>query len=167
MRQQPRIIIIAAVARNRVIGCGNGLPWHLPADLRHFKQATMGNSLIMGRKTWESLPGLLPHRTHIVVTRTSGYQATGGFVARDMKHALTFAGGEEVFVIGGAQIYALALPLADRMLITEVDAEVEGDALFPAYDAGQWQETAREAHAADSRNPINYSFVTLDRLISK
>lgn len=120
--------------------------------------------MIMGRKTWESLPGLLPHRPHIVITRTPGYEAPGALLARDFNQALTLAGGEDVFVIGGAQIYALALPVAERMLITEVDAEVKGDTLFPAYDATKWLESSRERHFADSQNPYPYSFIILERI---
>lgn len=101
------------------------------------------------------------------MTRTRDYHANGGLIARDLDQALTLAGGTEVLVIGGAQIYALALPVADRMLLTEVDAEVAGDTLFPAYDAAQWRESAREPHAADDRHPYRYSFVTLDRIPAK
>ena len=160
----PRITLIAAVARNGVIGRDNQLPWRLPADLAHFKRATMGKPMIMGRKTWESLPGLLPHRSHIVVTRDRGYRAQGALVAHTLEEAVALAGGAEVSVIGGAEIYAQALPLADRMLLTMVDVEVDGDVCFPEFDAAQWREVEREAHPADGRNPHPYAFVTLERV---
>jgi len=163
MNQRPRVTLIAAIARNGVIGQGNRLPWHLPADLKRFKRETMGKPIVMGRRTWESLPGLLPHRTHIVVTRDRHYVADGAMVTHSLEEALTLAGGDEVNIIGGAQLYHAALPLADRMLITEVDVEAEGDIVFPEYDHFLWQELSREAHAPDRSNPYPYAFVTLER----
>lgn len=163
MQDQVRITLIAAIARNGVIGRDNALPWHLPADLAHFKRATMGKPLIMGRRTWESLPGLLPHRSHIVVTHDRAYRAEGAMVAHSLDEAIALAGGAEVTVIGGAQLYALALPRADRLLLTMVDAEIEGDARFPDFDPAQWQELAHERHAPDARNPYPYAFITLVR----
>jgi dihydrofolate reductase len=159
----PRIAVVAAVARNRVIGRGNRLPWHLPDDLRHFKRLTLGRAIVMGRRTWESLPGLLPDRTHIVVTRDPAYLAQGAQVVHSLDAALAAAGGEEVFVVGGAELYALALPRAVRLHLTLVDAEVEGDAFFPTIDPAQWREVVREAHAADERHAYPFAFVTMER----
>jgi dihydrofolate reductase len=161
---QPRIAIIAALARNRVIGRGNRLPWHLPDDLRHFKRLTLGRPIIMGRRTWESLPGLLPHRTHVVVTRHPDYRAQGAVVVRSLEEAVAAAGGEEALVVGGAQLYALALPRASRLYLTLVDAQVEGDAFFPEIDPAAWREVAREPHAADERHAYPFAFVTLERI---
>lgn len=161
---QPRIAIIAALARNRVIGRGNRLPWHLPDDLRHFKRLTLGRPIIMGRRTWESLPGLLPDRTHIVITRDAQYRADGAAVVRSLDEALAAAGGEEALVVGGAQLYALALPRASRLYLTLVEAEVEGDAFFPEIDPAAWREVAREPHAADERHAYPFAFVTLERI---
>lgn len=163
MNLRPIVTIIAAIAHNGVIGQANRLPWHLPADLKHFKRLTMGHAIVMGRKTWESLPGLLPHRSHVVITRDTDYKAQGAMVAHSLDQALEIAGGEEVFVIGGAQLYAGALPVADRMLLTEVDFEAEGDTFFPDYDALLWDEVGRESHLADERNPHAYAFVELVR----
>jgi dihydrofolate reductase len=160
---EPRIAVVAAVARNRVIGRGNRLPWHLPDDLRHFKRLTLGRPIVMGRRTWESLPGLLPDRTHIVVTRDRAYRAPGAQVVHSLDAALAAAGGEEVFVVGGAELYALALPRAARLYLTLVDAEVEGDVLFPPIDPAQWREVVREPHAADERHAYPFAFVTVER----
>jgi dihydrofolate reductase len=117
----------------------------------------------MGRRTWESLPGLLPDRTHIVVTRDPAYLAQGAQVVHSLDAALAAAGGEEVFVVGGAELYALALPRAVRLHLTLVDAEVEGDAFFPTIDPAQWREVVREAHAADERHAYPFAFVTMER----
>jgi len=153
------------MAENRVIGNDNSLPWHLPADLKHFKAMTMGKPMIMGRKTWESLPGKLPGRTHIVVSSNSDYVAEGCILAHSLRQAIDAAGDvPEVMVVGGAMLYGEALSKADRMYLTMVETEVEGDTLFPEYDSGQWQEVAREHHPRDDKNPYAYSFVTLSRI---
>jgi dihydrofolate reductase len=158
------VSIIVAMAPNGVIGHDNRLPWHLPADLRHFKAVTMGKPMIMGRRTWESLPGLLPGRRHIVVTHNSGYQADGAEVAHSLEEAIATAGDvEEVMIVGGGNLYAQALPLADRIYLTQVDMEVEGDAFFPALDESQWLELESEAHPADEKNPFPYRFRMLGR----
>lgn len=161
----PTLTLIAAMARNRVIGIANRLPWHLPADLQHFKAATLGKPMIMGRKTWESLPGLLPGRPHIVVSRDPGYVAEGAQVAHSLEAAIRLAAGnaDEVMVIGGAHLYAQALPLADRLCLTLVDAEPEGDAWFPEFDQADWQLESREDHPADERNRYAYSFLSYRR----
>lgn len=159
-----KLSLIAAVADNRIIGRGNALPWRLPADLAHFKAMTMGKPMIMGRRTWESLPGLLPGRRHIVVTRDRDYRAEGAEIVHSLDAALACAGADvEMMLVGGAQLYAQALPLARRMYLTWVHTQVEGDVRFPDYDTGAWREIARETHPADERNPYPYTFVTLQR----
>lgn len=164
MEPRANLSIIAALASNRVIGRDNRLPWHLPADLAHFKRLTLGKPILMGRKTWESLPGLLPHRTHIVVTRNPAFVADGALVAANLDQALQLAGDvDEVMIIGGANLYAQTLPIANRLYLTLVDAEVDGDALFPPLDDTAWNEVAREQHDADERHAYAYAFVTLER----
>jgi len=161
---KPSLSLIVAYADNRVIGRDNDLPWKLPGDLAHFKRTTLGHPIIMGRKTWESLGRPLPGRTNIVVTRQAGYEATGAVVVASLQAALdTCLADESPFVIGGAQIYALALPLADRIVATEVHTEAQGDAWFPALPAGQWQETDRRPQAAE--NGLQYDFVTYERVL--
>ena len=158
------LTLIAAVARDGVIGIGNRLPWHLPADLGHFKALTTGHAVIMGRKTWESLPARfrpLPGRRNIVVTRDTAYRAEGAMVANSLPAAIEAADGGEAFVIGGAELYAAALPLADRLQLTEIDARFAGDTWFPAVDPGLWREAAREAHCGDEG--FDYAFVTYER----
>jgi dihydrofolate reductase len=156
--------LIFARARNGVIGKDNTLPWHLPEDLAHFKQTTLGQPVVMGRKTWESLPPKfrpLPGRTNIVVTRQTDWQAEGAVVAHSIKEAVEHCPADsQVWVIGGAEVYALAMPLASRAVVTEIDADFEGDAFAPTFDAS-WQETARTTHVA--ANGLSYSLVTLDR----
>ncbi len=160
----PKLSIIAAVADNGVIGIDNRLPWRLPADLAHFKRLTLGKPILMGRRTWESLPGLLPHRTHVVISRNPGYRAEGGLVVHSLEQAIAqFGDVDELMLIGGAQLYAQALPLAARLYLTEVHAEPEGDAFFPAFDRGDWREVERIAGQVDERNPIPHHFVTYQR----
>lgn len=160
----PTISLIAAMAENRVIGINNRMPWHLPADLRHFKALTIGKPIIMGRKTWESLPGLLPDRPHIVVTHQPNYQAEGCQVVHSIDEALAAAGDvSEVMIVGGAAFYSAMLPQADRIYLTRVETTVEGDAFFPDCNPAQWQITAQEKHAADEKNLLPYSFLTLER----
>lgn len=165
MTDQPRIALILARAKNGVIGADGGLPWRLPADMRHFKDITLNKPVIMGRKTWESLPKPLVDRLNIVITRNTAYAAAGAQVAPNVEAAIEVAKkempGREVMVIGGAEIYQLALPRARRIYLTEIDLEPEGDTYFDVPDAG-WQETAREDHAAEGDKPA-YSFVTLER----
>lgn len=161
----PEIIVLVAVARNRVIGRDNQLPWHLPEDLQHFKALTVGHTVLMGRKTWESLPPRfrpLPGRRNLVVSRQAGYAADGAEVAHSLPEALRLAAtADKVFVIGGADIYAQALALADTLEITEVDLDPPGDAFFPALPADLWQETSRQAHLG--AGGTGYAFVTWRR----
>lgn len=155
------LTLIAAVARNGVIGIDNHLPWHLPADLKHFKALTLGKTVIMGRKTWESLPVKfrpLPGRCNIVLTRAEGYQAPGATVANSLPAALALAESAEAFIIGGAELYAAALPSADRLQLTEIDADFAGDSHFPAIDRDRWRECSRETH--HDAAGFDYAFVS-------
>ena len=158
---------LVAVARNGVIGRDNALPWRLPADLKRFKRLTMGHHILMGRKTYESIGKPLPGRVSVVLTRQRGYEAPEGVrVVGELDEAIEVArqaGDEEAFVVGGSQIYALALPRIDRLYLTEVQREVEGDAMFPELDRAEWTEVEREEHAADERHAHAYHFVTLER----
>jgi dihydrofolate reductase len=156
------VTLIVARAENGVIGRDGGLPWHLPADLKRFKALTMGAPMVMGRKTFESLPGLLPGRRHIVLTRDSEWIAEGAEVVRDLAHALCAAGEPRLSVIGGAEIFRLFLPAADRIELTEVHARPEGDTVMEPFDPALWREVARETNGADHDRPA-YSFVTLAR----
>jgi len=163
-RSSPRITLIAAVAKNRVIGAGNALPWRLPEDLKRFKALTLGHPVIMGRKTWESLGRPLPGRTNIVVSRSAGFSAAGAMRAGSLDEALAAAAAthsDEVFVIGGADIYRQALPRAQRLQLTEIDLDFAGDVHFPPADPARWRETAREAHHAEAN--FDYAFVTYER----
>lgn len=162
--------IIVAVAENGVVGRDNALPWHLPADLQFFKRTTLGKPIVMGRKTYESIGRALPGRTNIVVSRNASFAAPGVSVVSSIEAALSLAedialidGKKELMVIGGAGIYAAAIPLAHRMYITEVHAEVEGDAYFPEIDWQQWRETSRERHSAQEPNKVDFSFVIYER----
>jgi dihydrofolate reductase len=150
------ITLVVARAENGVIGRAGTLPWHLPADLKHFKAVTMGSAMIMGRRTFDSLPGLLPGRRHIVLTRDPDWHAAGAERAPDVEAALALAGDGPVTVIGGAEIFALFEPLADAVELTEVAGAPEGDTILPPFDPGRWQEQARERHEG-------YSFVRLER----
>ncbi|HLV76673.1 MAG TPA: dihydrofolate reductase [Marinobacter sp.] len=166
-----RKALIVAMARNRVIGRNNQLPWYLPGDLKYFKQATMGKPVIMGRKTWDSIGRPLPGRMNVVISRNPEWQAPAGAVAvTSLEKALVKAeaqaeldGGDEVMIIGGGQIYAEALPLVDRMYITQVHAEVGGDAYFPEVNWDSWEEIGREDFSASDNNPYDYSFVVYQR----
>jgi dihydrofolate reductase len=159
-----RLALIAALDRNGLIGRDNALPWHLPADLQHFKRTTLGKPILMGRKTWESLGRPLPGRHNIVLTRDPGYRVEGATVVTSLDAALAAAGdADEVMVIGGAALYATLLPRADRLYLTRIDAAFAGDAWFPEIALDEWREVARETHAPDERNPYPYTFVTLER----
>ena len=170
-----KLSLIVALARNHVIGIDNKLPWYLPNDLKYFKQVTMGKAIIMGRKTYESIGKPLPGRTNIIITRQTDYQPPGRTdsvkvvaslqEARDLAENLALINGQdEALIIGGAEIYAQALPLVERMYLTEVHAEVDGDAYFPSFDRSQWKALAREDFAAEGGNPYDYSFVVYERV---
>ena len=162
----PRLTLVVAVADNGVIGNAGGLPWRLSADLRRFRQITLGKPVVMGRKTWESLGKTLPDRHNIVVTRQAGFRIDDPAVSvvHDLDAAIAAAGPvEQVMIIGGAEIYALALPRAARIECTRVHAAVEGDTRFPVLDARDWREIACATHPADERNQYPMTFVTLER----
>lgn len=156
------LFLVVARADNGVIGRGGTLPWRLPADLRHFKRLTTGKPMIMGRRTFDSLPGLLPGRRHIVLTRDRAWSAEGADVAHDEEAALRLANAPEIAIIGGADIFAMFMPRASRIELTEVHAAPDGDTSLAAPDARDWTETAREDHPAAGGLP-GYSFVTLLR----
>jgi dihydrofolate reductase len=164
------LALIVAAAENDVIGRDNQLPWHLPKDLAYFKRVTMGKPIVMGRKTFESIGRPLPGRTNLVISRNPDWQAEGVRTLPTIESAFALAreialidGAEELMVIGGAEIYAAALPLADRIYLTRVHAEVAGDAHLPAINWSQWREQSRERHSAGDGNPYDYSFVVYER----
>jgi dihydrofolate reductase len=160
---RPEIALVVARADNGVIGREGGMPWRIPGEQRHFKALTLGAPMVMGRRTFESLPGLLPDRAHIVLTRDANWTAPGVTVVASVDQAIAAAGdAERLSVVGGAEIYALFLPLADRVELTEVHAEVAGDTIMPAIPSGDWRETAREELAAGDGVPA-ISYVTLLR----
>lgn len=173
-----RVSLIVAMAANGVIGRNNELPWRLPEDLRYFKRATVGKVVLMGRNTFESIGKPLVDRANIVVTRRSTPLAPGTISVQSVNEGLCEArrlalndlalkeSYGEVMVIGGAQVYRATLPVAQRLYLTEVHADVDGDTFFPAVDPCEWRETSREYHPADSNNPYNYSFVVWDRVVS-
>ena len=164
------IALIWAMTKNRVIGQNNGLPWRLPDEMRHFVETTMGQPVVMGRRTFESMNGPLPGRANIVLTSREGYPREGIDVAGDFDSALDMAGrrvraaaGDTVFVIGGARIYELALPVAHRLFVTRIDAELEGDTWFPAVDWGLWDEISSESHDADAAHEYPFRIATYIR----
>ncbi|MGY5451955.1 type 3 dihydrofolate reductase [Agarivorans sp. MS3-6] len=161
-----KVAMIAAMAEQRVIGKDNQMPWHLPADLKHFKAVTMGKPVIMGRLTYESIGRPLPGRLNIVISRNPELLIDGVTVVNSVDAALALVPDEaEVMIIGGANIYQQCLHLAEVLYLTFIDKQVEGDAHFPDYQQFQWQEVDRESHLADERNPVNYQFVTLQRQV--
>lgn len=162
------ISIIVAMANDRAIGRNGDLLCYLPADLKHFKQITSGHPILMGRKTFESLPnGALPNRKNVVITRNAELQFANVTMTNSLEAALEAAGeADETFIIGGASIYAAALPVADRMYLTFIDASfADADTFFPNWNPDEWVETAREEHAPDEKNAYAYTFVTLDRRV--
>lgn len=168
-----KLALIAAMDRQRVIGINNQLPWHLPNDLQYFKAATMGKPIIMGRKTYDSIGRPLPGRPNLVISRNRDFNPDGVIRVDSVESAIATAESllketdlDEAMVIGGAEIYRQTLPFADRLYLTLVDAEVEGDAWFPEWqtEAHSWQESSREDHPPCERNPYAYAFVRLDRV---
>lgn len=159
-----RISIISALAQNRVIGINNTLPWRLPEDLKYFKSLTLGHHILMGRKTYESIGKPLPGRITVIITRGNYPAPDGVKIAHSLKEAIEICGDDgEIFFVGGAELYAQALPLADRLYLTEIQAEVEGDAWFPAFDRSQWREVSRDRRH-DETNGMEYHFVIYDRI---
>jgi len=159
-----KISLIAAMDRNRLIGSDNELPWHLPADFAYFKAVTMGKPILMGRKTFESIGRPLPGRTNIVMTRDSALQIEGVVCVTDMDQAVEQAGdAEELMVIGGSTIYEMLLPQADRLYITYVDGDFEGDTWFPVFSEADWLKVESSSHPADEKNDYSCEFVTYER----
>ncbi|MEQ9466433.1 MAG: dihydrofolate reductase [Ekhidna sp.] len=163
------ISMIAAMGRNRVIGKDNDIPWHLPDDFKYFKQTTKGHHVIMGRKNWESLPASfqpLPGRPNIIITRQSDYQANGGRVVASLDEALEIARSTsepEAFIIGGGEIYRMGLGYADRIYLTEINHDFEGQVTFPEFDQSVWKEVSREHHPADERHKYSFDFVVYSK----
>lgn len=167
---RPQIVLIAAAAENGVIGRGNTIPWRLKSDMQRLKAITLGKPVVMGRKTFESLPRPLPGRTNIVITRDKTYRASGAVVTNSFEQAEAVALGDalrrfatEIAIIGGAEIYAQWMDAADILDITEVHADIEGDTRFPAIDPAQWQEVARVRHSAGPDDNFDFSYVTYRR----
>ena len=157
-----KLSIIVAMAKNRVIGINNTLPWHLPEDLKRFRALTTGHHIVMGRKTYESLGRLLPGRTTVIVTRNKNYQIEGALIANSLEQAMSLCKDDaEVFLIGGAELYQTGIALADKLYMTEVALNVEGDAFFPEFDLMEWEEIAREEHI--SEKSLTFNYVTYQR----
>jgi dihydrofolate reductase len=159
-----RISAICAMSENRVIGCNNKLPWHLPADLRHFKKLTLGKPILLGRKTYESIGRPLPDRCNVVITRDMDFKAPGCVVVNSIEHALdAVAYSEEVFIVGGSLLYQQTLSLTQRLYVTIIHQDFEGDTFFPDTDPQEWKEIEHVNYSADAENPYPYSFIVLDR----
>lgn len=164
-----RISMIAAMTRNRVIGKDNDIPWHLPDDFKYFKKTTKGHFVIMGRKNFESLPHKfrpLPNRPNVIITRKGQYDGEGSYVVNSLDKALELAqekGEPEAFIIGGGEIYKLGLNVSDRIYLTEIDAEIEGDTFFPEFDKSTWKEISRIHHKADDRHKFAFDFVIYEK----
>lgn len=164
------ISLIAALAENGVIGKANDLPWHLPDDMKYFMLTTKGHHVIMGRKNYESLPEKfrpLPNRTSIVITRQKDYQAPGCSIVHQLEDGVKMAeehGEQELFIIGGSEIYALGMSLADRLYLTEIHANIDGDTFFPFYPKEQWKEISRQPHSLDDRHKFAFDFVIYKKI---
>lgn len=158
------LTLVAAMARNRAIGLRGAMPWHLPAELAHFKLTTMGKSLVMGRKTWEAIGRPLPGRQNIVVSRDPGFEAPGCDVASSLDEAVALADSSEVMIIGGGSLYEQALPRASRMVLTLIECEADADTWFPPWDPSQWAPVSREHFAADNNNGLAYDIVEYERM---
>ncbi|HEY9278359.1 MAG TPA: dihydrofolate reductase [Methylotenera sp.] len=157
-----KLSIIVAVAKNRVIGINNTLPWYLPEDLKRFRALTMGHHIIMGRKTYDSLGRLLPGRTTVIVTRNTDYKVEGALIAHSLQDAIALCkDDDEAFLIGGAELYQEGLKLSNKLYITEIALDVAGDAYFPEYSSDEWLESSREAHV--SEQGLTFNYVTYDR----
>jgi dihydrofolate reductase len=161
-----KMSMIVAMAHNRIIGADNDMPWHMPADLKHFKATTMGKPVVMGRKTYESIGRALPGRRNIVITRDDAYELADADVAHGIDDALALCASEdEVMIIGGGSIYAALIEHVDTLHLTFIDVNVSGDTKFPDWHQyGQWREVSRKVHLADEKNPHNYEFVQLVRV---
>lgn len=158
--------LIVAMDKNRVIGADNGIPWHLPNDLRHFKNVTTGHTIVMGRKTFDSIGRVLPKRKHIVITRSNRTFPEGVMVVRDVDAVLNYAKvhpDEEIFIIGGGEIFKQMLPYADKMYITWIDESFEGDVYFPEFDESEWEMVSKVKGEKNEENPYDYYFITYER----
>lgn len=158
------ITIVAAMARNRAIGLEGRMPWHLPAELQHFKRTTLGKPVVMGRKTWEAIGKPLPGRQNLVVTRSAHFRAEGAQCVYSLESAIEHSGGSEVMIIGGGELYRLALPLATRMVLTRVDCEPAADTWFPEWDMSAWRRVRSEHFPADERNAFAFEVLELQRI---
>lgn len=158
------ISFIVAMDRNRAIGLNNKLPWHLPGDLKFFKKTTMGHAVLMGRKTYESIGKPLPGRHNVVLTRDPNFKPEGVTVVHSAEEASRLFDGDEVYVIGGAEVFKLLLPWADRLIVTHIDHEFEADTFFPELREDEWREVSREPGPTDEKNPYPYQFVVYDRV---
>ena len=161
------ITLIAAMGKNRAIGLDGRMPWHLPAEWQHFKQATMGKTIVMGRKTWQAIGRPLPGRQNVVISRDSSYDAAGAELAGSLADAVELAQADEVMVIGGGQIYAMALPLAQRMILTIIDIEPRADTWFPEWNEQQWSKTKEKHFPVAEDNALAYRIVEFTRIQSK
>ena len=165
MSDKPRLSMIVAMARNRVIGADGKIPWHLPNELQLFKSVTMGHHIIMGRKTYESIGRLLPGRTTVIVTRQKDYSVAGAKIAHTLEQAVALcAGDSEIFVIGGGELYRAAMPIADRLYLTVVDAEPAGDTQMPEFNPAEWQLQSTKQYSRDERHAHDYRFEVHDRV---
>ena len=165
MRGKSLVSLVVAMAKNRVIGANDRVPWHLPKELHLFKKITMGHHIVMGRKTWESINRLLPGRTTVIVTRSRDYTVPGAIVANSIDAALdACSGDEEIMVIGGAQLFAETLPIADRLYLTVVDAEPEGDTFMPELDMSAWRESSAQTFERDEKHAFPFRFAVYDRI---
>ena len=161
------ISFVLAMGSNRVIGRGDELPWRMPADLRRFRKITMGKPVLMGRKTYDTIGHPLDGRHNIVLSRNASYVAEGCTVVHSIDEALRVAGEGEIMVIGGGLIFEQMLPLANRIYLTLIDGQFEGDSFFPAIDLGRWKEVSREMYPADAENPYNYAFILLEERVPR
>lgn len=162
---KPRVSLIVAMARNRVIGADGKIPWHLPNELQLFKRVTMGHHIVMGRKTYESIGRLLPGRTTVIVTRQHDYAVPGAVIAHSLEDAVArCAGDSEIFIIGGGELYRAAMTLADRIYLTVVDAEPAGDTRMPEFDPAQWRVSETKQFHRDERHAHDYRFEVHDRV---
>jgi len=159
-----RVTLIAAMGKNHAIGLDGAMPWHLPAELQHFKQATMNKAILMGRKTWQSIGRPLPGRQNIVISRNPAFSASGAEVVGSLAAAIEIADAGEIMVIGGGQLYSLALPITQRMLLTLIDIEPPADTWFPEWDDAQWKQNREDHFPADEKNKLAYRIVELVRI---
>ena len=163
---QESITLIAAMGKNRAIGMNGRMPWHLPAELQHFKKATMGKTIVMGRKTWQAIGRPLPGRQNIVVSRNPDFHAEGVDFATSLEDAAAMSESDEIMIIGGGQLYALALPIAKRMVLTLIDLEPEADTWFPEWDEQEWSQTSEKHYSVDENNKLAYRIIELSRIPS-